>query len=471
MIEFRILIKDEDRLHLYLRSLNQSCYIKQYLDFEDVDQEWNIGFDKGITYLAKLKKDKYGEKDLYKNMTSMFKDLREYFYMEIEFRYVNSYNWKFNNIITYIFICMKQYLKLLQDIKDKGTWKDAARENMPRTLSLFGTQMRFNLQEGFPILTTKKISFKNIVTELLWFLKGDTNIKYLVDNGCNIWNEDAYNYYKKVVPPNHVTFEDFIEIIRRENKNYLPKEGNYIFGDCGKQYGWLWREWDGVKFDENWDIEKTLKVDQISELINGLKNNPTGRRHILTAWNPATLDDMALNACHCFVQFNCRPLSQEERINISVARDLGYPHIGDEEKVLDYDNIPKYYLDCKFTMRSNDVFLGNPYNVASYALLTHILAKICNMEVGDLIADLGDDIYENHIDQVNEQLKRTLDELPKLVFDNEFDLILNNYNDLTDDRYNNLSILIENLHNNLFNIENYNPQPTIKGKLSTGLIK
>ena len=368
---------------------------------------------------------------------------------------------------------MKQYLKLLQDIKDKGTWKDAARENMPRTLSLFGTQMRFNLQEGFPILTTKKISFKNIVTELLWFLKGDTNIKYLVDNGCNIWNEDAYNYYKKQYvklaggTSYILSFEQFIQAVK--NNIETGENVDYNYGDCGKQYGWLWREWDGVKFDENWDIEKTLKVDQISELINGLKNNPTGRRHILTAWNPATLDDMALNACHCFVQFNCRPLSQEERINISVARDLGYPHIGDEEKVLDYDNIPKYYLDCKFTMRSNDVFLGNPYNVASYALLTHILAKICNMEVGDLIADLGDDIYENHIDQVNEQLKRTPDELPKLVFDNEFDLILNNYNDLTDDRYNNLSILIENLHNNLFNIENYNPQPSIKGKLSTGL--
>ncbi len=228
---------------------------------------------------------------------------------------------------------MKQYLDLLKEIKDKGTWKNPAREGMPRTLSLFGAQMRFNLQEGFPILTTKEVNFKNIVVELLWFISGQTNIKYLIDNDCNIWNEDAYNYYVKLCKKDNIypmEFKKFVGLIKypnsKETSDYLSDINmiptGYTLGDCGKQYGWLWRNWEYVdensfiNTDNNLDPEmryglfyKTDNIDQIQILIEGLKSNPESRRHIISAWNPATLDQMALNACHPFVQFNCREIS------------------------------------------------------------------------------------------------------------------------------------------------------------------
>lgn len=369
---------------------------------------------------------------------------------------------------------MQQYLNLLKQIKEKGTWKEPAREGMPRTLSLFGYQMRFNLQEGFPLVTTKPVSFKNIVVELLWFMKGDTNIKFLVDNGCNIWNEDAYNYYKKMAGNSHtlLSFENFISYIKKGGdylKDHLPfTKPDYILGDCGKQYGWLWRSWDKYNksidpYDEIEEIYEDDSIDQLKDLIEGLKSNPMSRRHIITAWNPATLDDMALNACHSFVQFNCRPLRFGERIDLYAKSMRGRIDTTDFKTHESYDKrgVPKYYLDCKFTMRSNDAVIGNCYNVASYALLTHIIAKICNMEVGDLIADLGDvHIYENHLDAVNEQLEREPKELPKLDMSNledDFEYLLLegglNYN-----------YLVERL-------DSYNPHPKLKNPtpLSTGL--
>lgn len=239
---------------------------------------------------------------------------------------------------------MKQYHEHLKLILDKGTRKKPAREGMPGSISLFGYQNSYDLSEGFPILTTKKVNFKNIVVELLWFLRGDTNIGYLVDNGCNIWNEDAYNYYQKKCKEqgllDRLTFEEFVNAIKDPDNGYqtsrnLPSD--YTLGDCGKQYGWLWRNWekpvndssylDGVRFD---------KVDQIKNLIEGLKANPEGRRHILTAWNPAALDDMALNACHAFVQFNCRKTNNSSGLHPSHAK---------------YLNEPEYYLDCQLYQR------------------------------------------------------------------------------------------------------------------------
>lgn len=351
---------------------------------------------------------------------------------------------------------MKQYKEHLQAILTNGTHKPAARPGMPGTTSLFGYQWRHNLADGFPLLTTKKVFFKNIVVELLWFLKGDTNIKYLIDNGCNIWNEDAYNYYKKL-GGNQYSFEQFVEVIKFNSLNGLLERGrdqmfkdrNYVLGDCGKQYGWLWRNWVGLDTIDN----GTYTLDQIKELINGLKNNPMSRRHIITAWNPATLDDMALNACHAFVQFNCRPIIQGTHIN---------------GKYYEIDkNKPKYFLDCQMYQRSADSFLGIPYNIASYALLNHIIAKICGMVPGEMIYSYGDShIYDNHLDQVKEQLTREEKPLPTLSFKDEFHYIC----DSEFSQANPLTI-IDEMKINWFQLENYDSHPPIKGELSTGLIK
>jgi thymidylate synthase len=388
---------------------------------------------------------------------------------------------------------MRQYLNLLKAIKENGTWKEPAREGMPKTLSLFGYQMRFNLQDGFPLVTTKSVSFKNIIVELLWFLKGNTNTKFLIDNGCNVWNEDTYNYYLKKCKEQNldrtISFDLFCSYIKNSKSleelqndsyrnslnesNLIPK--NYCLGDCGKQYGWLWRSF-GAEYIEDWegDCIKNFKgVDQLKELIEGLKSNPMSRRHIISAWNPATLDEMALNACHSFVQFNCRPLSNQDRYDLitqKVSDNYWSGNVMSDDEYntfLDEYNIPKYYLDCKFTMRSNDAVLGNCYNVASYALLTHIIAKICNMEVGNLIADLGDvHIYENHLPAVGEQLQREPRELPKLKFsedinwDKDIDDLL--VNELGSDDGTYISKII---------LENYNPHPKLDNetKLFTGL--
>lgn len=386
---------------------------------------------------------------------------------------------------------MKQYHQLLQDIKEKGTLKSAAREGMPGTISLFGYQMRFNLQEGFPLVTTKKISFKNIVVELLWFLKGDTNIKYLVDNGCNIWNEDAYNYYRKINKDklpiellgdtinnegnlDLLTFQEFIIIIKVRNFDNLPSYNKYTLGDCGQQYGKLWRSWE-PSFDNVWGI------DQLKELLDGLKNNPMGRRHIITAWNPATLNDMALNACHAFVQFNCRKLSFEQRIewakkniNPDLFENLYITELAESE------SCPKYYLDCQMYQRSADVVLGVPYNIASYALLTEIIAEVCNMIPGEFIHTFGDvHIYENHLDAVEEQLQREPRELPKLNINTEFW-----QTESGECGIGNLSVngFLEGLKSNDFlkclleediQLSNYNPHPKLENetKLFTGLKK
>jgi len=287
-----------------------------------------------------------------------------------------------------------------------------------------------------------------------------------------------------------MSFEQFISRIKIPQGESRIESQNYKLGDCGKQYGWLWRHWE--KEERPYDIS-IGEIDQISELIEGLKKNPMSRRHILTAWNPATLDDMALNACHAFVQFNCRPLTDNQRICLmeevpisnswydwydryheEVGKLNGYPNGVNYfpkgefvpamenyvKKTLipkaDQKGVPKYYLDCQMYQRSADVFLGVPYNIASYALLTEILAKICNMIPGDFIHTFGDvHIYENHMEQVNEILTRTPDKLPKLKIN--IDL-----KDFTGDG-------LKHLLSKDFELENYNPQASIKAKLSTGL--
>ncbi len=263
---------------------------------------------------------------------------------------------------------MKQYLDILKYVKENGIKKTD--RTGTGTISTFGYQMRFDLSEGFPCLTTKKLHLKSIIHELLWFLSGSTNIKYLNDNGVRIWDEWA-----------------------DEN------------GELGHVYGYQWRSWptpDG----------KT--IDQISNLINSLKNNPDSRRHIVSAWNVADIDTMALPPCHTIFQFY-------------VANNK---------------------LSCQLYQRSADLFLGVPFNIASYALLTLMLAQVTGYEPGEFIHTFGDaHIYLNHIKQVNEQLSRTPKELPKMI-------INKSVKDIFDFKYEDFKLI------------DYEPYPHIKGKVS-----
>jgi thymidylate synthase len=277
---------------------------------------------------------------------------------------------------------MKQYLDLLDNIMKNGCEKGD--RTGTGTKSVFGTQMRFNLQEGFPLVTTKKVHFKSIVHELIWILSGDTNIKYLQDNKVKIWDAWA-----------------------DEN------------GDLGPVYGQQWRRWEKHTLNEFEGHEFYVKeeIDQIQNAIDLIQNDPMSRRIIVNAWNPADLDKMALTPCHAFLQFNCRPLSKEERIQwvIDKTGDFEFNLIeGGQEIALNNYNAPKYFLDSHLLIRSNDIFLGCPFNIASYALLTHMIAQITNTIPGELVYTGGDShIYTDHFDQVNLQLTREPYPLPE----------------------------------------------------------
>jgi len=428
---------------------------------------------------------------------------------------------------------MKQYTQMLKDIQQKGSIKSAARANMPGTTSLFGYQFRHDLADGFPAITTKKLYWKGVVIELLWFLKGDTHIKFLDDHGVRkMWHEDAYNYYMKICSqmtdgpdqeilfediPNsklrEFTFEEFCEIIKNNTLEQLKdryRVGEYMLGDCGMQYGKLWRNWEGVDrevmilktnnmppdsietFRQRWkeaskhqkdvfihndndrfDIKPLYnKTDQIKELIDGLKKSPMGRRHIITAWNPATLQNMALNACHAFVQFNCRQISLEDRIKWVMDGKTKDPieleNLAITQAACDSQQTPQYYLDCQMYQRSADAFLGVPLNIASYALLTHILCKMCNMIPGDMVYTYGDaHIYDNHKEQVAEQLSREEKPLPTLKINDGYVVEWDYIWDKDIDQI--VESIISGGWQNIFQLENYDPDPAIKGDLSTGL--
>ena len=263
---------------------------------------------------------------------------------------------------------MKQYLDLLQRIVNEGTRKED--RTGTGTLSVFGHQMRFNLEEGFPLLTTKKLHLKSIIHELLWFLKGDTNVKYLQENGVRIWNEWA-----------------------DEN------------GELGPVYGHQWRSWPNYNGGH---------IDQIQDIVNALKNNPDSRRMIVSAWNVAEVDQMALPPCHCLFQFY-------------VANDK---------------------LSLQLYQRSADTFLGVPFNIASYALLTMMMAQVSGLKPGDFIHTTGDThLYLNHLEQAKEQLKRTPRTLPRMV-------INPNVTSIFDFKYDD------------FTLEGYDPLPHIKAEVS-----
>ena len=263
---------------------------------------------------------------------------------------------------------MKQYLDLLQRIVNEGTRKED--RTGTGTLSVFGHQMRFNLEEGFPLLTTKKLHLKSIIYELLWFLKGDTNVKYLQENGVRIWNEWA-----------------------DEN------------GELGPVYGHQWRPWPDYNGGH---------IDQIQDIVNALKNNPNSRRMIVSAWNVAEVDQMALPPCHCLFQFY----------------------------------VANGKLSLQLYQRSADTFLGVPFNIASYALLTMMMAQVSGLKPGDFIHTTGDThLYLNHLEQAKEQLKRTPRTLPRMV-------INPNVTSIFDFKYDD------------FTLEGYDPLPHIKAEVS-----
>lgn len=289
---------------------------------------------------------------------------------------------------------MKQYLQLCEKILNEGLYKSD--RTGTGTYSIFGYQMRFNLNEGFPLLTTKKVFLKGIIHELLWFIAGSSNIKYLVDNNVKIWNDWPYEKFKKSNEYNGETMEEFIQKIK-DDYEFAAK-----WGELGPVYGVQWRDFNNQG------------IDQLKNLINEIKTNPNSRRLIICAWNPAQVDEMALPPCHSFIQF--------------------------------YVNDGK--LSCQLYQRSGDVFLGVPFNIASYSLFTMMIAQVTGLGLGDFVHTIGDaHIYSNHIEQIKLQLSRKPLPLPIMKINPNVDSIFKfKYEDFT--------------------LENYYPHAAIKGKVA-----
>ena len=296
---------------------------------------------------------------------------------------------------------MKQYLDLLRRISQEGVVRGD--RTGTGTKSVFGHQMRFNLEEGFPLLTTKKVFLKGVIHELLWFLRGDTNIQYLVENGVHIWDNDAYRYYTELCA------KEGVQPIEREV--FLNHAGEstalvgYRYGDLNHVYGYQWRSWPKPNGES---------IDQIQNAVDLIRHNPESRRILVSAWNVAEVEDMALPPCHVLFQFY----------------------------------VAEGRLSCMLYQRSCDTFLGVPFNIASYALLTMMMAQVCGLKAGEFIHTLGDThLYLNHMNQVAEQLSREPRPLPKMTLNPErkslFDFV---YED--------------------FHLEGYDPWPAIKAPMS-----
>ena len=316
----------------------------------------------------------------------------------------------------------KSYQALLQDILDNGIIKED--RTGTGTLSVFGRQIRHKMSEGFPLLTTKKMAVKSMITELKWFLKGDTNIKYLVDNNCHIWDGDCYKAYikrynkgKYVVAKlleNSKKNRTLTELFTQEefiNKVKTDDEFAKKWGELGPIYGKQWRAFD----EEEWG-----GIDQIQNLINDLKTNPDSRRLMVTAWNPSYQHQMVLPPCHYGFQVYTKEMTLEERLEWNyentdpLSRSMDYFPIH-----LDSMGVPKRKISLMWNQRSCDLFLGIPFNVASYGMLLLILAKEVNMVPDELIGNLGDThLYLNHLTQAKEQIKREPFSLPKMEIKN-----------------------------------------------------
>jgi len=317
----------------------------------------------------------------------------------------------------------KSYQALLQDILDNGVVKSD--RTGTGTISVFGRQIRHKMSEGFPLLTTKKVHWNSIVAELLWFLRGDTNIKFLLDYDCHIWDGDAYKNYSKLLTDDfhgpRYTKEQFIQLIKT---NSIFAED---YGDLGPIYGKQWRQWQGW-MDMNGNEKGSLWYDQILEVVHSLKTNPDSRRLMVSAWNVAELNQMTLPPCHYGFQLYTRELSLNERGELfrktypdKTVNDFA-PH-GMEVQSMGHQlntrynnaNIPTRAISLMWNQRSVDTFLGLPFNIASYGLLLEIIAKEVNMIPDELIGNLGDvHLYSNHIEQAKEQISRTPYELPTI---------------------------------------------------------
>jgi thymidylate synthase len=335
-----------------------------------------------------------------------------------------------------------RYQALLEDIIQHGVEKED--RTGTGTISVFGRQIRHKMSEGFPLLTTKKMAIKTMMTELKWFLKGDTNIKFLVDNGCSIWNGDAYkNYLNHTQHEASYTQEEFINLIKTDD--VWAK----VWGELGPIYGKQWKSWTRRTTREEKIVNPgvyTEQIDQIQNLINELKTNPDSRRLMVNAWNVGELDEMTLPPCHYGFQVYTRELSARERTAIGSKgstklydsiKEGGYETIDADiemHKVCDGANVPKRAISLMWNQRSVDTFLGLPFNIASYATLLQLIADECDMIAGDLIANLGDvHLYKNHIEQAKEQISRDWFELPTLELTNvdllkgEFDYEIKDY--------------------------------------------
>lgn len=314
-------------------------------------------------------------------------------------------NFKHQNLFLPQSKIMQQYHDLMKHILDNGVIKE--NRTGINTLSVFGYQMRFNLQDGFPLVTTKKVHLKSIIHELLWFIAGDTNIRYLVQNGVNIWNEWPFQNYlvqndlAEKLPKYSETWKAELQNFKSQivdNADFAKK-----WGELGPVYGRQWRNFEGI--------------DQIKGLLEDLKNKPDSRRHIISAWNPKDIPVMAksgLPPCHTLFQF----------------------YVADNK------------LSCQLYQRSADVFLGVPFNIASYALFTMMIAQVCGLELGDFVHTFGDaHLYENHLEQTKEQLSRDFRPLPEMK-------INPNITDLFDFSFDD------------FELVNYNPHPAIRAQVA-----
>ena len=313
-----------------------------------------------------------------------------------------------------------QYQDLLKTILEHGIVKGD--RTGTGTKSIFGYTVRHNMKEGFPLLTTKKMAWKTMVTELIWFLRGDTNIQFLVQNGCNIWNGDAYKNYvtelSKVHSKYYIPMEmpAFVERIKTDDA--FAKE----FGELGPIYGKQWRKW-GIKWEDTESIEY---IDQIQNLINELKTNPDSRRLMVNAWNVGEIDNMVLPPCHYGFQMYTRELTWEEQVQwVLKNTDVELENLYIVEEIAK-DSTPKRAVSLMWNQRSVDTFLGLPFNIASYGLLLEIIAKMVNMVPDQLVGNLGDThLYLNHLDQAQEQIGKpySLDERRAMVTQEMFNEI------------------------------------------------
>lgn len=362
----------------------------------------------------------------------------------------------------------KQYLDIVRDILENGSRKQT---RAGEVLSVFDRTMRFNLKDGLPLLTTKKVFNKGCIIELLWFLSGSTNIKRLVDNSVNIWTDDAYRYYKEMCEKHNsalpfykegegyfygekhiVDKETFVENVKKEfceqfifrdEKDEKFYSCDYCFGDLGDVYGKQWRSFG------------TSNFDQIQHIVDTLRTNPDDRRMLCVAFNPDvlySLESCALPPCHVMFQFWTRELSEHERLNLLPQEELSKAS-DDWTARLDELNVPKRELSLSFFCRSQDFPLGTPFNIASYSFLLYMMCKVVNMTPGEVVYHGGDcHIYTNQIDGIKEQLSRKgCDTLPKLKFTPD-----KTFNELSDFTYED------------FIIEDYHPDPVIKFPLSVG---